>query len=77
MCPNCKEESTIFPSTSGGAKKMAEEMDVPFLGSIPVEQQLAKSCDEGSNFFNAHSNTKAGLAYLQIANEVKLRLNYD
>ena len=56
---------------------MAEEMDVPFLGSIPVEQQLAKSCDEGSNFFNAHSNTKAGLAYLQIANEVKLRLNYD
>ena len=53
---------------------MAEEMDVPFLGSIPVEQQLAKSCDEGSNFFNFHSNTKAGTAYLQIANEIKLRL---
>lgn len=74
VCPNCKGESTIFPATSGGARKMAEEMDVPFLGSIPVEQQLAKSCDEGSNFFNFHSNTKAGTAYLQIANEIKLRL---
>lgn len=29
---------------------MAEELGVPFLGSLPLDSRLARSCDEGTNF---------------------------
>jgi hypothetical protein len=32
VCPKCKTETKIFPPTTGGAQKMCQEMDVPFLG---------------------------------------------
>lgn len=64
VCPNCKNESKIFkPSTGnmvifflilflakalGGAKGMCDEMNVPFLGSVPIDPKLARSCDEGN-----------------------------
>jgi len=44
-------ESTIFPPDSGGAVAMAKEMNVPFLGSIPLDPLLARACDEGRNIF--------------------------
>lgn len=30
---------------------MAEEMNVEFLGSIPLDPLLARCCDEGKNVF--------------------------
>ncbi|PSN29762.1 Cytosolic Fe-S cluster assembly factor nubp1 [Blattella germanica] len=50
VCPDCKTESYIFPAETGGAIKMAEELNIPFLGSIPLDPRLARSCDEGTNF---------------------------
>lgn len=47
ICPNCSFKSMIFPPTSGGAEKMAADMNVVFLGSIPIEPKLAESCDLG------------------------------
>ena len=37
VCPKCHVESDIFPPTTGGARAMAEEMNVRFLGSIPLD----------------------------------------
>ena len=39
-CPTCGTKVDIF--SSGGGKKIAEEMGVPFLGSIPLEQNVCK-----------------------------------
>src|SRR5690606_23419599 len=33
-CPNCQERYDIFGS--GGAKRRAEELEVPFLGEVPI-----------------------------------------
>jgi len=35
VCPKCGEITDIFKS--GGGEKMAEEMNVPFLGKIPID----------------------------------------
>ena len=40
ICPKCSIPSTIFPSSSGGGKAMAESMSVPFLGSIPLDPRI-------------------------------------
>eukprot|EP00656_Telonema_subtile_P040786 TRINITY_DN45866_c0_g1_i1.p1 TRINITY_DN45866_c0_g1~~TRINITY_DN45866_c0_g1_i1.p1 ORF type:complete len:325 (+),score=90.01 TRINITY_DN45866_c0_g1_i1:144-1118(+) len=53
VCPSCKGESQIFPSTTGGAAKMAAEMGVPFLGRLPLDPSLLKACETGTSFFEA------------------------
>ncbi|XP_050301753.1 cytosolic Fe-S cluster assembly factor NUBP1 homolog isoform X2 [Anthonomus grandis grandis] len=51
ICPCCQKSAEIFKATTGGVKKMCEELDVPFLGSLPLDPKVTRSCDEGKNFF--------------------------
>nr|POE76041.1 cytosolic fe-s cluster assembly factor nbp35 [Quercus suber] len=43
--------SEVFDSSSGGAEKMCREMDVPFLGKVPLDPQLCKASEEGRSCF--------------------------
>ena len=45
VCPDCGSRHEIFGS--GGAKRRAEELGVPFLGEIPLNVQLRILGDEG------------------------------
>lgn len=40
----------IFPASTGGAQSMSSELNLEFLGSIPLDPLLARCCDEGKNF---------------------------
>ncbi len=44
-CPDCGKRHDIFGS--GGAKRRAEELDVPFLGDVPINMQIRRHGDEG------------------------------
>lgn len=48
VCPHCHGEIDLFGS--GGGKKIAEELGVPFLGSIPLDPEMRKAGDEGRPF---------------------------
>jgi ATP-binding protein involved in chromosome partitioning len=48
VCPHCKEEIDLFGS--GGGKRIAAELAVPFLGSIPLDPEMRKAGDEGKPF---------------------------
>lgn len=48
VCPHCGGEIDLFGK--GGGKKAAEELDVPFLGAIPLDPEMRKACDEGRPF---------------------------
>lgn len=48
VCPKCGEVSQIL--RSGGGASMAKDMDVPFLGSIPIDPQIAEAGDAGQAF---------------------------
>lgn len=54
VCPKCTTASVIFPALTGGAAKMCEDMDVPFLGSLPLDPRIARACDEGENFIDKY-----------------------
>jgi predicted Fe-Mo cluster-binding NifX family protein len=46
VCPSCGTRVDVFGS--GGGASMAEEMGVPFLGSIPIDPEFVTACDAGS-----------------------------
>jgi len=48
VCPHCGETTDIFKS--GGGESMAEEMDVKFLGKLPLEPHIVHSGDSGNPF---------------------------
>ncbi|MCQ2788820.1 MAG: Mrp/NBP35 family ATP-binding protein [bacterium] len=56
VCPHCKEVVEIF--NIGGGEKMAKEMDVPFLGKIPMEIEIAQSGDSGKPFIEAYKDSE-------------------
>lgn len=47
----------IFPASTGGAQTMSKELNVEFLGSIPLDPFLARCCDEGKNFLTEMSDS--------------------
>jgi NUBPL iron-transfer P-loop NTPase len=52
----------MFPASSGGAKKMAEELNVLYLGSLPLDPKLGQSCDNGVSFLAESSQSPAAKA---------------
>ena len=56
VCPKCGEITQIFKS--GGGEKMAKEMGIPFLGSIPLDPQIVDSGDMGKPFVYQNSQSQ-------------------
>jgi Mrp family chromosome partitioning ATPase len=56
-CPHCGKMIDVFGD--GGAAKAAAEMDVEFLGSLPLDPSIAKSGDDGIPFILAQGNGAA------------------
>ena len=56
ICPHCKESISIFGS--GGGERMAEEMDVPFLGAIPMDPSVCALGDRGQTFVQSETKAK-------------------
>jgi len=45
VCPACGVATPIF--SRGGGQRIASEMDVPFLGTIPLDPAIVENSDEG------------------------------
>jgi ATP-binding protein involved in chromosome partitioning len=54
-CPKCGEITQIL--RSGGGKRMADDMGVPFLGSIPIDPEIAEACDSGRAFVRHYAGS--------------------
>jgi Mrp family chromosome partitioning ATPase len=46
LCPHCHGKITLFGEERGHL--VASQMSLPFLGSLPLDPELAKHCDEGT-----------------------------
>jgi ATP-binding protein involved in chromosome partitioning len=65
VCPACGHESDIFGK--GGAESLAGELDVPFLGRIPLYQPIREGGDTGRPIVIAEPESPAGRAFLATA----------
>jgi MinD superfamily P-loop ATPase len=75
VCPGCKTESQIFKATTGGARQMCVNLDIPFLGAVPIDPRLARACDEGKNFLSLFPDSPATKAILDCVKLVKAYCN--
>ena len=69
-CPKCGEVTPIL--RAHGGRVMAEEMDVPFLGSIPIDPLIAELGDEGKAFVESASSSPAAGAFREIVRELSV-----
>ena len=61
VCPRCGATIEVFQS--GGGKRMAGEMGLPFLGSVPLDPQIAEVSDAGTPFAQAAADGLAARAF--------------
>ena len=65
VCPKCGETTHIFKT--GGGEKMAADMQVPFLGRVPIDAEIGLACDSGTPFVYGDAHTPSTCAFEQIA----------
>jgi ATP-binding protein involved in chromosome partitioning len=64
-CTNCHHESDIFGH--GGGEQLAQAMDVPFLGRLPIYQPIREGSDSGVPLVIAEPGSPAGRAFMAVA----------
>ncbi|MBN2417689.1 Mrp/NBP35 family ATP-binding protein [bacterium] len=68
VCPHCGKEIDFFGN--GGGKKMAGEMGVAFLGSVPMEIATRNAGDNGRPIVLSNPESSTGKAFAGIAANV-------
>jgi len=71
-CPHCGRESNIFPR--GALHHELERLEVPMLGSIPIDPAVAAGGDRGEPIVSAHPDSAAAQAYRHLAALVAERI---
>jgi len=55
-------------------EKIAEDMSVPFLGSIPIDPEICEDSDKGAPFILEHRDSAAAKAFIEIVNKIENHL---
>jgi len=64
VCPRCGRRTDLFKA--GGGEALAEEMNVPFLGRIPIDPEIVTSGDAGTPFAAGPADSAAARAFAGI-----------
>ena len=65
VCPKCGEEADIFDR--GGAEREAGRLEVPFLGSLPIDIEIRKASDAGAPIVVANPESPQAERFREIA----------
>ena len=68
-CPKCGEKIDILGA--GGGRRLAEELNVPFLGQIPIDAKICEDADKGVPFVMGHVDSPAAKAFAEIVKRVE------
>jgi ATP-binding protein involved in chromosome partitioning len=67
-CPHCGESIPLF--LQGGGEKMAREMNLPFLGTLPIADGMPDHCDRGNPYVLRERND----VLIEALEQVRCRL---
>ncbi|KAI4475519.1 hypothetical protein M0802_015116 [Mischocyttarus mexicanus] len=70
VCPKCKNSAEIFPALTGGGRAMADDLNIDFLGSLPLDPLIARCCDEGKNFLTDIPESPTTLVLQEIVKKI-------
>ena len=69
VCPYCGETIHVFGE--GGGERVAREMGIEFLGSIPMDPRISLDSDEGTPFVTQHPDSQASKAFREIVEKIE------
>ena len=72
-CPHCDEVVDVFGS--GGGQSLADEMEVPFLGKIPLDPAVTAAGDRGAPTVVSSPDSAAATALTSIMSTLEERLS--
>ena len=72
VCPHCGEISDIFKS--GGGESLARELELPFLGKIPMDPQVVMAGDDGTPYLSSDAESPAIRAFGEVVKAIEVRL---
>ena len=68
VCPHCGKSVDIFKT--GGGRRMAHTLKIPFLGSVPIEPSIVEASDEGKPFLNSDAETEGRRKFMEIVDRI-------
>ena len=68
-CPNCQHRTEVF--RHGGGKNIAEQLNVPFLGHVPLDPAVVLGGDEGLPVIKRDPASPAAKALADVARHVR------
>jgi ATP-binding protein involved in chromosome partitioning len=71
-CPHCGKPTPLFGS--GGGQRLANELELPLLGQIPLYQRVMEGGDKGAPIVAAEPDSSAAKALTAIAQRVTEKL---
>ena len=72
VCSNCGHAEHIFGADGG--KRMATELQAPYLGALPLDMHIRLQADSGMPTVVAHPQGEVAALYRQIALQVAARI---
>ena len=73
ICPHCDHGTDIFGSE--GVTKLAKELNIDFLGDMPLIRDIRETSDVGEPLMVRDPNGAAGKIYIDIAQKVWTKLS--
>ncbi|MFV2072835.1 MAG: P-loop NTPase [Thermoanaerobaculales bacterium] len=71
-CPECGHVDNIFGS--GGGKRTAEELEIPFLGSVPLDPAIVTGGDQGTPVVIERPDSPAARAFRELTQNLVDRI---
>ena len=72
-CPHCDKDIDVFKK--GGGQKLAEELVLPYLGSIPLDGEIVANSDSGQPVVLSRPDSVAAKAFMKLAENCHKFLN--
>jgi ATP-binding protein involved in chromosome partitioning len=73
VCPSCSHEADIFGH--GGGESMAADLNIPFLGRIPIYQPIREGSDSGVPLVIGEPESPAAKAFMATAERAAAQLS--
>lgn len=72
QCTHCDEKSYLFGQ--GGGQRLADALEVPFLGEVPMNPSVREYADEGKPIVVAQPESTQAEAFYNIAHQLTTKL---
>ncbi len=69
ICPKCGEQIEVFQT--GGGQKVANDLNVSFLGRIPLDPRICEDSDRGRPFIVKHPDSPAAKTFMKITDKIE------